>query len=234
MYRLKRENKQIRDMFSSIARRYDFLNRFLSVMQDQKWRRECVSEIGVRSGGTHLDLACGTADVAIELVRQIDGAHVVCADISYEMLELAREKAKRLHIEEKFSFLLCAGESLPFKERSFDSISIAFGIRNMVERGRALKEMARILKEGGTLSILEFSLPQKPLFKSLYLFYFTRLLPWLGGVFSSRSAYTYLPHSVLSFPDREDFTVLLEECGFRDISWRDLSGGIVTLYRSQV
>jgi demethylmenaquinone methyltransferase/2-methoxy-6-polyprenyl-1,4-benzoquinol methylase len=221
-------------MFSAIAKRYDFLNRLLSFGQDARWRRKAVSEVVKREGGVHLDLACGTADMGLEVTRQIGGAFVIGADISHRMLEEARKKVKGKNASGQFRFVACAGESLPFGEGVFDSILIAFGIRNVVERELALREMARALKGGGTLVILEFSLPKNPLMRKLYLFYFQTFLPRLAGIFSDRSAYAYLTESVLDFPEREDFKNMISRSGFADVSAKDLTFGIVTIYTGSI
>ncbi len=218
-------------MFSAISGRYDLLNKILSFGCDRRWRRAAVRSITVRKGGTHLDLACGTGDVALEIVGQIEGATVLGADISLSMVEKAVEKVRDRGKEADISFFTCAGESLPLKECSIDSVSIAFGIRNVVDRERALREMARVLRKGGESVILEFSLPERSIFRKCYLFYFKGLLPFLGGIFSDRKAYRYLPDSVLEFSTREDFIKMMEKNGFTDVSAKDLSLGIVTLYR---
>ncbi|RMG57264.1 MAG: bifunctional demethylmenaquinone methyltransferase/2-methoxy-6-polyprenyl-1,4-benzoquinol methylase UbiE [Deltaproteobacteria bacterium] len=229
-YRLRDENKKIRDMFSRISRRYDFLNRLLSLGFDVRWRKRAVSFVYPREGGTHLDLACGTGDVSLEIFRQVASPRVVGGDVSMEMLKLAREKMERRKISDGFTAVACVGEELPFRDGCFDTVSIAFGIRNIVERERALREMRRTLKPGGLLIILEFSLPRSPLFRTLYLFYFTKLLPFLGGLFSEKGAYDYLPASVIDFPPPEEFEKVILSCGFTRVRRESLTGGIVTLY----
>ncbi len=217
-------------MFSAISGRYDLLNKILSFGCDRRWRRKAVESIPVRKGGIHLDLACGTGDVALEIVKQIEGATVVGADISLPMVGKALEKVRVFGKGANISFLTCAGESLPFRECSFDSVSIAFGIRNVVERERALREMVRVLKEGGNCLVLEFSLPGNSFLKKGYLFYFTKLLPFFGGLLSDKRAYRYLPDSVLDFPPREEFSRMMKSCGFSGVDTRKLTFGIVTLY----
>ncbi len=217
-------------MFSAIAKRYDFLNSLLSFGQDASWRRSAVGKVEKREGGVHLDLACGTADMGLELTRQVGGAFVIGADISHRMLQEARKKVEGENVCGQFRFVTCAGESLPFGDAVFDSIMIAFGIRNVVERERSLREMARVLKGGGTLVILEFSLPKNPLMRKAYLFYFQTLLPRLAGVFSDRSAYAYLTESVLEFPEQEDFKSMIARSGFINVASQDLTFGIVTIY----
>ncbi len=146
------------------------------------------------------------------------------------MLQEARKKVEGENVCGQFRFVTCAGESLPFGDAVFDSIMIAFGIRNVVERERSLREMARVLKGGGTLVILEFSLPKNPLMRKAYLFYFQTLLPRLAGVFSDRSAYAYLTESVLEFPEQEDFKSMIARSGFINVASQDLTFGIVTIY----
>jgi len=218
-------------MFTGIACRYDFLNRLLSLGQDKRWRREAVQSIPCKDGGIHLDLACGTADVGIELAGLVEKAFLVGVDISLAMLEIGREKVKSRGIDD-FTFVSSAGESLPFKDGVFDSVSIAFGIRNMVVREMALKEIARVLKKGGVLVILEFSVPENNFTRKAYLFYFRKLLPFLGGLFSDRKAYAYLPESVLDFPSRGNFLQMLLDSGLKNVESRSLSWGIVTLYKA--
>jgi demethylmenaquinone methyltransferase/2-methoxy-6-polyprenyl-1,4-benzoquinol methylase len=230
LYRLRKKNRQIRDMFSSISGRYDLLNRLLSFGQDVMWRREAVKKIRMREGGIHLDLACGTADMGIELVAHIKGADVIGADISHRMLEEGRRKVEGKNLGGQFRFVVCAGESLPFKDEVFDSILIAFGIRNVVERELALWEMARVLKKEGVLVILEFSLPRSSLMRKVYLFYFRTLLPRLAGIFSDRSAYEYLTESVLDFPDPEEFKHMMARSGFAGVSAKAMNTGIVTIF----
>lgn len=217
-------------MFSAIAGRYDFLNRLLSFGQDARWRRKAVSRVEKRDGGLHLDLACGTADVGLEVFRQIRNAEVVGGDISLEMLREAKRKVGEQKLPGQFRFIACAGESLPFKNGVFDSILIAFGIRNVVERKNALREMERVLKKGGTLVILEFSLPRRSILRKIYLLYFQRILPRLAGIFSDREAYEYLSESVLDFPKAGEFMKLMEDAGFSAVSAKNLTFGIVTIY----
>ncbi|MGA6994508.1 MAG: ubiquinone/menaquinone biosynthesis methyltransferase, partial [Candidatus Deferrimicrobiaceae bacterium] len=196
MYRLNDRNRAIGEMFSSIAPRYDLLNRLLSLGTDRRWRREAVTWILPETGGVHLDVATGTADVALEILRQKgNGAFVAGVDISAAMMRIGREKAARAGLSGRLAFVLAPGEALPFRDDAFDSASIAFGIRNVVSRDRGLKEMCRVVKQGGRVVILEFSQPESALFGALYRFYFTRVLPPLGGLFSRRSAYAYLPDS---------------------------------------
>ncbi len=231
MYRLDDKNRAIGEMFSSIASRYDMLNRLLSLGRDRRWRREAVASILPGTGGVHLDVATGTADVALEILRQKgNGAFVAGVDISAAMMRIGREKSVRAGLSGRLAFVLAPGEELPFRDESFDSASIAFGIRNVVSRDRGLEEMCRVVKPGGRIVILEFSQPDPGLFGVLYRIYFTRVLPLLGGLVSRRSAYAYLPDSVREFPSPREFAAMMRSAGCEPVTFRALTRGIVTLY----
>src|SRR5512137_1818439 len=149
-------------MFTDIAPRYDFLNRLLSAGIDRRWRRAAVAATVPSTGGRFLDVATGTADVALEIFRQKGrDARVVGADLSEGMVRLGALKARRAGLADRLSFVLCPGESLPFRDGSFDSVTIAFGIRNVVDRPRALREMGRVTRGGGRIVVLEFSMPKR-------------------------------------------------------------------------
>ncbi|MCL5966709.1 MAG: bifunctional demethylmenaquinone methyltransferase/2-methoxy-6-polyprenyl-1,4-benzoquinol methylase UbiE [Deltaproteobacteria bacterium] len=218
-------------MFSSIAPRYDFLNRLLSLRRDRYWRRAAVAEMVPAAGGRHLDVATGTADVALEIFRQKgDGARVVGSDISIEMMRIGWEKAVRAGRGGRMAFVKAPGEALPFRDGAFDSASIAFGIRNVVDRQAGLSEMCRVVRPGGRVAVLEFSRPRSPFFGTAYRLYFTRVLPRLGGLFSRRSAYAYLPRSVEAFPPPPEFAAMMRAAGCSEVRFRPLTFGIVTLY----
>ena len=224
-------NRNIGEMFSSIAPRYDFLNRLLSFRRDRYWRRQAVSGAGPARGGRHLDVATGTADVSLEIFRQ-KGAEsfVVGSDISLEMMRIGREKAARAGRGRRMAFVRAPGEALPFRDGAFDSASIAFGIRNIGDRDRGLSEMCRVVRPGGRVVVLEFSIPEGALFGALYRFYFTRVLPRIGGLVSKRGAYAYLPESVLAFPSPPAFAEMMRAAGCATVDCRPLTFGIVTLY----
>jgi len=231
LYRLDERNRAIGEMFSGIAPRYDFLNRLLSLGVDRRWRREAVSEMVPARGGRHLDLATGTADMALEILRQKGNAATVAgADISVEMMRVGREKCRRAGAADRVGFVRAPGEALPFRDGAFDSACVAFGIRNVVDRERGLREMCRVVRPGGRVVVLEFSTPRSELFGALYRYYFTRLLPRIGGLFSRRSAYAYLTESVLSFPEPPAFAAMMRAAGCASLTFRPLTLGIVTLY----
>lgn len=231
MYRLNARNLSIAKMFSSIAPRYDLLNRLLSLGTDRRWRREAVTWTKPETGGVHLDVATGTADVALEIFRQKgNGAFVAGVDISADMMRIGQAKADRAGLSNRMAFVQAPGEALPFRDDVFDSVSIAFGIRNVVHRELGLREMCRVIKPGGRVVVLEFSQPGTSLFGTLYRFYFTKVLPRLGGLLSRGSAYFYLPDSVQEFPPPSDFAERMREAGFEPVTFRPLTRGIVTLY----
>lgn len=225
---------QIQAMFSSIARRYDFLNRLLSLGFDQRWRAIGAREIRPTENGPVLDLACGTGDLAIKTLKERPAiAKLVGADFSREMLLLARKKLIHEGYWGKIHLHQAQAEHLPYKDDVFCGAAIAFGIRNFVDRLTALKEMHRVLKPGGHLVILEFALPSRFPFRAIYRFYLTKLLPAVAGLFSDRRAYQYLSASVTDFPQPGDFAALLQQAGFQEVSFRPLSLGIVTLYQGK-
>lgn len=231
MYRLTNKGERIREMFNSIAPRYDLLNRLLSLGIDRKWRRFAVKQIRFAEGGRILDVATGTADVALEIAAATPvSVTVTGVDFSPQMVELGKEKVKRSQFADRISLEVAPCEAIPFAENSFDSATIAFGIRNVVDRSCGLKEILRVLKPGGRIVILEFSNPQSKIFKALYNFYFLKILPVVGGLISNFSAYKYLPDSVLEFPSREEFKKIMTEAGFKAVNHKDLTFGIATVY----
>jgi len=231
MFRLSEKGENIRQMFGAIAPRYDFLNRLLSLGIDRRWRERAVGMLRYRAGARILDVATGTGDVALEIARTTPpSVRITGADFCPEMVELGRAKVAASAYCERIDFQVAPCEDLPFGENTFDSITIAFGIRNVVDRALGLAEMWRVLRPGGRLIILEFSTPRSQLFKQMYLFYFRRLLPMIGGLFSRYNAYKYLPDSVLGFPTREEFSRMMTTAGFRAIQVHDLTFGIASIY----
>ncbi len=226
-------NRQVQKMFSDIAPRYDLLNRLLSCGQDQYWRKRAVTRLSPQSGERFLDIATGTADVALEIIRNVPkgAVQVVGMDFSEKMLELARQKIDSLDKANSIQLECGSAESLPFEDNSFDGTTTAFGIRNFFDIGRSLREMHRVLKPGGRCVILEFSLPRNPILNALYRFYFEWLLPKVGRLISKHpSAYTYLPETVAAFPVRKEFSSLMQQAGFMNVTYKELTLGIVILY----
>jgi len=226
-------NRQVQKMFSDIAPRYDLLNRLLSCGQDQYWRKRAVARLSPKAGERFLDVATGTADVALEIIRKVpqDEVQVIGMDFSEKMLELAQQKIDSQGKAGSIQLESGSAESLPFEDNSFDGTTTAFGVRNFSDVGQSLREMYRVLKPGGRCVILEFSLPQNAIFNALYRFYFEVLLPRVGRLISKHpSAYTYLPKTVASFPVRKEFSSLMQHAGFVNVVYKELTFGIVILY----
>jgi demethylmenaquinone methyltransferase / 2-methoxy-6-polyprenyl-1,4-benzoquinol methylase len=228
----KREQAQrVREMFAAIATRYDLLNHLLSGNVDQRWRRLVVRRLASSlptANACVLDVACGTGDLSLALV---DGtrAHVVGLDFCRPMLDIAAAKSS----ERGLAIPFVEGDALklPFRDKSFDGVTIAFGLRNLASLESGLSELRRILRPGGTVAVLEFSKPQTPVLRTFFRVYFTKLLPLLGGLVSgSKSAYEYLPDSVSRFPNQDSLAALLKEVGFTEVTFQNLTGGIAALH----
>ncbi len=222
--------KRIHRMFASIAKRYDFLNTVLSLNRDRYWRTFTAERSGLSGGGLALDVATGTGKLAAELARKAgpDGT-VIGVDFCKEMLDIGRAdggaRTRPPHIPVK-----CMAENLPFSDNTFDCATIGFALRNVTDIRKTLKEMARVVKKGGRVISLEFSHPKNRVFRRVYYFYFSRILPVLGGIVSRRDAYSYLPWSVVNFVSREQLKEMMEEAGLNDIEIYDLTGGIVAVH----
>ncbi|MDD2308519.1 MAG: bifunctional demethylmenaquinone methyltransferase/2-methoxy-6-polyprenyl-1,4-benzoquinol methylase UbiE [Desulfuromonadaceae bacterium] len=231
MFRLSDKGEKIQQMFGAIAPRYDFLNRLLSFGIDRRWRTKAVRLLKYREGSRILDVATGTGDVALEIaLRTPDSVKITGADFCKEMVDLGAVKVAASPYAGRIDLKVAACEDLPFANETFDSVTIAFGIRNVVDRKLGLAEMWRVTRPGGRMIILEFSTPRSLLFRQLYYFYFRRLLPVVGGMFSRYNAYKYLPDSVLEFPSQEEFSRMIAEAGFRNIHLHELTFGIATIY----
>ncbi len=218
-------------MFSAIAPRYDFLNRLLSAGRDRSWRREAIRATVLPPEGQLLDICTGTADMALEAARQFPEAHIVGVDFSRPMISLGLAKVERANLTSRISLQVAPAEALPFPDQSFDAATVAFGLRNVPDRLRGLREMHRVLRPGGRAVILEFTTPPSPLFRRLYLWYFHRVLPWVGGLISGHpSAYSYLPASVSEFPDPQGLSSWMRDAGFSEVLYRLLTGGIVAIH----
>jgi demethylmenaquinone methyltransferase/2-methoxy-6-polyprenyl-1,4-benzoquinol methylase len=217
-------------MFSGIARRYDLLNHLLSGNVDKRWRRKAARalESSLIEGARVLDVACGTGDLSLVLA-EAGAARIIGLDFCRPMLEIARRKADA----DSRSIPFVEGDALrlPFADATFDAVTIAFGLRNLAGVADGLRELRRVLKPGGRLAVLEFSSPVVPGFRALFRFYFTRVLPHIGGLVSgSRGAYEYLPDSVSRFPDQKRLAELMRAEGFEGVEYSNLTGGIAALH----
>jgi len=218
-------------MFDAIAKRYDFLNHFLSVGLDTRWRARAVREAGVPAHGRVLDLCTGTADLAIAAVAAVPSARVVGVDFAGAMLRVGLEKLRGRGLDRRITLVRGDATRIPVADGWADAATIGFGIRNVLEPEAALRELARVVKPGGRLVILEFGEPIIPGIRSLYNWYFRFVLPQLGKLVSKhRSAYSYLPASVGTFPAPPVFAATISSHGFREVRAVPLTLGIVYLY----
>ena len=225
--------RTVQQMFAGIAHRYDFLNHFLSLSVDRYWRRKAVRKVGECLGsGRHLclDLCSGTGDLALDL-RRILGTEVVASDFCHPMLVRSLQKLRAKGFERSVCPVEADALDLPFQPDAFGAVTIAFGLRNLQDPVRGLEEMKRVLRNGGALVILEFSRPVLPVFRSVFSFYFRFILPWLGTLISGTTGpYQYLQASVQTFPGQEELAKWMRSVGFRDVGYRNLTGGIAALH----
>lgn len=222
---------RIAGMFDSIAPRYDLLNRVLSLGLDQQWRKRGVAALQLGARARVLDLCSGTADLAIAATARYADASVVGIDFSGAMLRLGLEKVRRAGLERRIRLVRGDATRIPLADASCDGATIGFGIRNVAEPERALAELARVLRPGARLAILEFGQPRVPGIRTLYSWYFRYLLPAIGRrVSHHQSAYSYLPASVGTFPPPDEFARTIARHGFADVQAVPLTLGIVYLY----
>ena len=225
------KKEQVAAMFDQIAFRYDFLNRFLSGGIDVSWRKRAISELKEIQPRMVLDVATGTADVAIMTAKYLNPDKIIGIDISEGMLNLGRQKIDKLLLSKQIELLKGDSEAINFPNETFDAITVAFGVRNFENLEKGLAEMLRVLKPGGKLVILEFSKPCKRGFKTLYNFYMNIIAPRAGRwVSKNKDAYQYLNQSVKAFPEGETFLHILQQVGFTHTSLKRLSLGICTIY----
>lgn len=219
---------ETKSLFNRVAKRYDLLNTIFSLGMDKSWRKRLAEE--VRNSRRVLDIATGTAEVAIEVINRCDGCRVVGLDPSEEMLEIGAKKLRSLGREGQIALVQGVAENLPFEDGTFDAVTIAFGIRNTVDPLKSLQEMRRVLKPGGRACILEFAIPKNKLFAPPYMFYLGNVLPFIGSLFGRREEYKYLAESTSNFPQRDSFTGLMKQAGFKVEKPVELTMGTVILY----
>ena len=221
----------VESMFDSIAWRYDFLNHFLSFNFDRLWRRRAIKIISKSyKSPVILDVATGTGDLAIAAMK-LSPSRISGIDISHKMLEIGREKVRQKGFSGIIDLMPGDSEKIPFDDNIFDVAMVAFGVRNFSNPLKGLSEMTRVIRKGGMIMVLEFSKPSGFPFKLLYNFYFRNILPFFGRLFSKdKSAYSYLPDSVMKFPDNDEFLTLLVQAGCSGTHQVKLTGGVASIY----
>lgn len=230
---LKKKAENIRNMFGSIVRVYDFLNALLSLNFDKSWRKFAAKVSDIKPDTKVLDVCTGTGDLAISYSKLLNGnGLVVGSDYCHDMLRYGLPKIKKRHLENKIKLIEADTLQLPFRDNSFDISTVAFGIRNVADLEAGIKEMRRVVGPDGRVVILEFSQPTNFIFRRIYFLYFTRILPMIGRLVSKSriDAYTYLPQSVLAFPDKLSLKKKMEECGLEDVRFFTRTLGIVTIH----
>jgi demethylmenaquinone methyltransferase/2-methoxy-6-polyprenyl-1,4-benzoquinol methylase len=222
--------EQVNRMFDRVASRYDLLNSLMSAGLHHGWRERAAERAELRPGDAALDVCCGTGDLTLELAARVaPGGRVVGCDFSEPMLDLAREKASRRGLEGA-RFEWADALNLPYDAGRFDAVTVGFGVRNFGDRERGLREMARVLRPGGRLVVLEFTRPRRFPFSTFYSLWFDRIAPLLGRLSDNPEAYAYLAESVHSFPGPRGLAEMMDEAGLRRIRYAILAGGIVTIH----
>jgi len=226
------KKEQVRKMFNNIAHRYDFMNRLLTLRIDTIWRRKAINLVKPFNPKDILDIATGTGDFAVEMMR-LNPTKVVGIDIAEVMLEVGRKKLEKKGLSAVIELKEADSEALPFADASFDLVSSAFGVRNFEDLEKGLSEMLRVLRPGGVLLILEASNPEDMPFKSLYKAYMSKICPAIGGLFSDGKAYNYLNRSVEAFPTGNAFIEILNKVGYINGRHYPQSMGVASIYTAQ-
>jgi len=227
------KKEQVAQMFDNIAGSYDLLNSILSLGIHKGWRKKCLELLKSRNPKKILDVATGTGDFAIECAK-LNPESIIGIDISEGMMKYGREKIKKLKLDSVISLKNGNAETIFFPDNSFDAIVVGFGVRNFQNLEVGLKNLHRMLKPGGQLVVLEFSYPKNTLVKASYNFYFSKVTPFIGRLFSKDTrAYTYLTESVKAFPHDEQFTEILNKLGYKNTSFKSLSFGIAAIYAGE-
>ena len=221
-------------MFDAIAERYDLLNRVLSLGIDQRWRRRTVESLALRGPGRVLDLATGTGDLALAIARRHPDVEVVGVDPSRNMLAIGARKVARAGLEGRVSVREGEAYALPFEDDAFDAATIAFGIRNVPDRARGMRELARVTRPGGRVAVLELGEPRGRVLGALARFHVHHVVPALGALLSGKREYRYLQRSIAAFPPAEEFAALMGAAGLADVSITPLTFGACSLYVGRV
>lgn len=231
----KSKKQQVEEMFDNVAARYDFLNRFLSLRIDTIWRKKAIAHLKTLKPNLVLDVATGTADLALEINKQLHPSKIIGLDLSEQMLAVGRVKVENAKLTNKITLVKGDSENLTFADNHFDAVTVSFGVRNFENLDKGLSEINRVLKAGGKLVVLEFSNPKSFPFKQIFGFYFQFILPTISRLVNKNSgnAYNYLPESVKYFPEGEEFSQHLQKCGFSNILVQPLTFGTCTIYVAQ-
>ena len=225
------KKEQVASMFDSIAKRYDFLNRFLSLGIDKGWRKKAIANFEGKKMNHLLDIATGTADMALMAYQQIQPTKITGIDISEGMMQYGRIKIADKKLNDTIQLSLGDSTAIPFPDNSFDGAMVAFGVRNFADLEKGLKEINRVLQPGSKLVILEFSQPTSSWFKPIYNLYMKWITPTVGQLFSgNKAAYAYLNESVIAFPEGTAFLKIFEQAGFTKVSQQKLTLGICSIY----
>lgn len=229
------KERQVEQMFDSIAPAYDLMNRAMTFGIDRLWRSTAVGMLRCRAPEKILDVATGTGDLAIMLARKINGASITGIDLSTKMLAVGREKVRKANLGQRIEFIPADCLALPFADASFDCITVAYGVRNFADLEAGYREMRRVLKPGGMLCVIELSTPVNPVIKPLYRFYTQAIIPAVGRIVSKDArAYSYLPESIAAVAQRDDMCRLMSRAGFADTSYRALTFGVCCIYTATV
>lgn len=225
------KGREVREMFDRIARRYDLMNALMTFGRHQSWRHEAARLAGPAPGGLALDVATGTGDLALALLRETGVRAVVGTDFSEKMLAVGQQKLRGSGFGDRVSLVVSDALALPFPDKTFDCVTSAFLLRNLAHLRQGLAEMRRVTRPGGRMVALEITQPTTPAFRPLFRWYFHRLVPWIGGLVSGdRDAYTYLPRSVDRFLLPSEVTRFMMSAGLRDVSYRRLGLGTITIH----
>ena len=225
------KKEQVASMFDSIARKYDFLNRFLSLGLDQGWRKKAIAYLSDKKINHLLDIATGTADMSLMAHKQIHPSKITGIDISEGMMQYGRIKIAQKKLEATITLSLGDSTAIPFEENTFDGAMVAFGVRNFADLEKGLSEIYRVLQPNSKLVVLEFSQPTNMWFKPIYTLYMKWITPTIGKLFSgNKEAYAYLNESVIAFPEGANFIAVFEKAGFQQVKQQKLSLGICSIY----
>ncbi|MEJ2535096.1 MAG: bifunctional demethylmenaquinone methyltransferase/2-methoxy-6-polyprenyl-1,4-benzoquinol methylase UbiE, partial [Gammaproteobacteria bacterium] len=225
----------VRDVFDSVAERYDVMNDLMSLGVHRLWKRHFVASAGIEAGDAVLDLAGGTGDIAALLSKRVGATgYVVLSDINAAMVRVGRRRLEDRGIVGNMDYALANAEHLPFADRSFDAVTIAFGLRNVTDKDAALREMRRVLKPGGTAHILEFSEVRTQPLRKLYDLYSFAFLPVMGRLVARDSdSYQYLAESIRKHPPQRELAAMMRNAGFESVRYEDLTGGVCAIHRGQ-